>query len=979
MSMTEISVTHGAQGDASAQDSHTGQATSRRVWDPSRSNTLELILTELVCLYRNGTLQDELRPDTLRQLGGDFVLLYHAGFKNEHRPTWAQERFPLGFVSLVQDLNQRLAQSGTEIKNTKRDVSHHGRLTKDSLDVIRVYQEEYRRGEVSRDGALNGLRDEHSILLSGYQQRTYFPEEQSSRAPDARRDEEIDARKAAIVRRIESIKTDLGVDLTIRECMQGLVFEAFVGVYLAHSYGVDNVSTQRKLPVPYIDLFGTPHRYVILDYFVNDSGFPQIVEVKLENSYEGILNSALPQLYAFENLTGQKQRVTVLYRKRCPFFGFAMEEGLPVTEELRQMNLETFSLCGRRLPELIHYLGIEDLLSQDPGAEVFRNFLPKLDFILEMAEVGILRQYEDALKRIASSNENIEEKLVRFQERASKLLPLSATEANQLFGSRISRIDGADSSTARIHAIRRDMIARREVLLHAVYQELFGETERPINEEQLARLEAAPAVEFNDAVLEVLTRREEASQERLRHRAAVPVEQQVDRVEQAYDSIINKERELRRSRLGMMQEMLTKAYVSVQKEYSKDRSPEVARNYDPAQLSSKILSFMTSSQAKMFRNQLIEFLKISNQKMQYCYDMLDKFGGDLVSYAEKCVTADLAERVNSGDQLRKFAHLVNEDIDKNLTIVSKSRLASLLKKLETKFKNQPKRKQFVTYWREMTITGSEIRSRLFQTAFNAMAEFSAEFIKNLPGAADDLRMLGMCAIGAKEKSSRRMMEIWAEAAYLTLSRQDSINGSMGILLERGVATETLHELVRSFIADVPRQLSFKMSDTINASIMSPPQGPHWTNWQKMEECVRSGETIKLESLISPTMRLYSAAFEEMYASCGSAYRSLGFNSEDTAVALEQMRLKSPQLVADFANVIDGRGLFTFQLMNDFLRSKIDQARVLQFFSKDAALQFLIQNNPPNFNYGPVAESYPVISEYAKLNRERFLDLCRSAI
>lgn len=509
----------------------------RRVWDPSRSNLVQEVLDRLVERYLTKNLTAELSPRTLTHLGGDFEAFYHAAFHRTSRPAWAVDRFPKGFQSLVDELNTRLSPHGIDITNTKADVGLYGKMTKSGREVIEGIQAVVRTGELTKEQAIEVLRSDFRIVLSATQQNYYFPDDIAKVSPSS---QSIDQRKSALVARVEDVKNRLGMNLSIRDCVKGLTFEAFVGVCLAYRYGADAITRQRELPIVYRDLSGTPHRRVYLDFLVKDAPSQFIFEVKYRNSWDNILHSTLAQLAAFEQLTQQREQITVLYRHPCPLMRFAHDGNVSVSEEASAMGLDALSLSRRTLREMVRYVSLEEFLDHEGSDPALGVFLRSLDTFLENADTARLRECEDALIRIAGSPESIPEQLLKLQSYIDDDKPITPAEAQRLFGRKNVRVDGGSLSLdARAAIIQRNLQSRRDALLQDVYEKIFGER-RPLDESTLEKLEGVSTETFEQAAVDVIAERESKI---LARKARTSTRNEGGDVIAAYERITERQRE----------------------------------------------------------------------------------------------------------------------------------------------------------------------------------------------------------------------------------------------------------------------------------------------------------------------------------------------------------------------------------------------------------------------------------------------------
>jgi hypothetical protein len=957
--------------EPTSPDSAGTHSSRKRNWNPEESSLLEQTLKSLTQRIVEGSLSSTIRPQTLRDLGGDCAAFYHAAFHRTSRPAWAIARFPDGFASLVEELNHRLKAHTITVSDSKSDVALYGKLVKDSLGAVRVFQDLVRSGEMNRDTALSELREDHGIVLSGAQQKYFFGSgEQPHHRQSATSGASLDERKLALAASIEKIKGQLGIDLSIRECVQGLVFEAFVGVYIAHRYGADTIVSQKRLPIAYRDLMGKPHRCVYLDYYRNDPTHPEVFEVKLRNSFEGIVTSAIPQLIAFEDLTQSTQTITVIYRHVSPQLHFSLDAGISIQPELERMGFDPVRLGGRRLDQLVKYIGIDDLLKGDPGARGFQETLGVLDTLISLGDVPLLKQYYDALLRISSTNEDLEGKMNLIRGLADNLAPITPEQAARLFGRRPARTDGGEEAEARVQMIRRGMASRRDSLLLDLFKELFGYEAPALDEAHIGKLEGVSEGEFQDAVMEVIGRREKLLLERA-SRGRPSKEERAAQLNRAYHFAVERERTRTQQELGVVLKHLAATYDVVRNSNNaanEKLASEVQRGAPAkAMVALRKEGLLKGRAGEKFVRELKKLHDNIEPVREIGKQALEALQLHLEVVA-KNQSAIRSERKEFTDAIASLRGQVTGLLAKESSALKRNYALQQIEKWEKQFRKRPLHGDLVAlqYVCESVLCGTQG----FVRSFDVMCEFAIDLIDNLPICAVDLLGFSELAKHGARNPGTGVVGKWAHVAELVLRRLGfQINHPLA-LLHKPPSAMVLNEWIDKF----PRLLS-------NSSV--PPGSPERHYWGGSEHF----------SIVTSLRELFDGRngheLERLEAVCMSldaqAHWLIGMDMERLAQGSifknpdvpKEMAARDEQL-SDMAWGLDRKGAFSFLLVNQYLARKTHQARIMSLFSVEKAKRFMTETQPilpKDAPYPSIFELYPVVKAASERDYEQFIDIC----
>ena len=486
---------------------NTPSRSTLRQWDPSKTDLVEQIFLRLIEKYRNGELKDEIRASTLLNDEGDFKAFYHAAFLSNS--LWSKGRFPDGWASFVEELNSRLSSSEIVLVNSRREVKGSEWLPNWERGVILGVAERYREGQLSRADATSLLKEEFGLSLAPHQIQHYLPSNLAPRLP-------IEKTKEKLARRIEKLKSILAVDLSIAACVQGQVFESFAGVVLRALDPEGSLEGQKFLKLPYQDFSGKPHYAVYADWVRGGESW----EIKLRNSLENILESALPQAIAL----GHPQKV--VYRHPCEEMMFMIDANVRVDDELESLNLLNEQTIGKRIGDFVDYIPIEKLLDALPHSEVFYAALGAIDTKLSTASTDQMWQWVDVLERISASPDQLEQRLAVFTQSILENRTFSKDSAVRIFGvGREGSESEAEGLSRRLDIILREQTSARDRLLLAVYNKAFGKDERRLTDEHVQSLDSLHEKVFTEAALDILAEMEaKKTQRMLKSRHAEPVD-----------------------------------------------------------------------------------------------------------------------------------------------------------------------------------------------------------------------------------------------------------------------------------------------------------------------------------------------------------------------------------------------------------------------------------------------------------------------
>lgn len=447
----------------------TSEQKPRIQWNPSNSDRVERVMQALLEKFRTGELKDEIRPTTLLNLKGDFALFYHSAFPREHVPKWACKRFPQGWESFIEEMNSSLSTEGITILDSKRETPPYRRLSPDAREVIERFRQLVASGEKSVAEVVQLLRDDHKIELSRERQNYYFGAIKISPLEEP----SLDERGRKLAHKIETLRSELGLDFSPTFFLKGLIFEGLVGSFFAHNHPGTRVERQVRLPITYKDFDGKPHHEVYLDFRIGS----RIYETKLKNDYKNIIKSVLSQLAAVESSTGRAERLTVVYREPCPLFGVAYDQNLRLIDDANALGLQALNFASRRLQDVVEYVSAKDLFARNPqDGERFARALAILEEHWNSATVDELRYLMQSLDRIAASAENIPTKLVLLMNQLQEGRTSDTQLAQRLFGQpQEQTIDELTSHERRERLILKQLASYRTKMLCELYARLTNE------------------------------------------------------------------------------------------------------------------------------------------------------------------------------------------------------------------------------------------------------------------------------------------------------------------------------------------------------------------------------------------------------------------------------------------------------------------------------------------------------------------------
>ena len=960
MTKIESHIHRGGAGSLVPPGGHEGDEHKRRVWDPNRSTLVQEVLNRLVEHYHTQALTAELSPKVLMQLGGDFEAFYHAAFHRTSRPTWAIERFPKGFQSLVDELSTRLSPYEIDITNSKAEVGLYGKMPKSSREVIKVIQAVVRTGELSKEQAIAVLRSDYQIVLSATQLAYYFSDDVAKAPPSL---QSIDQRKLALVTRIEDVKNRLGVNLSMRDCIKGLTFEAFVGVCLAYRYGADAVTRQRELPIVYRDLGGAPHRRVYLDFLVKDSPSQFVFEVKYRNSWDNILNSILAQLAAFEQLTQQPERIIVLYRHPCPLMRFAYDSNVSVSEEASTMGLDALSLSKRTLREMVRYVSVEEFLDPEGSDPAMGAFLHSLDTFLDNADTERLRECEDALIRIAGSPESIPEQLLKLQYYIVEGKPITPADAQRIFGRKNARVDGGNISLdARAAIIQRNLQSRRDSLLQDVYEKVFGER-RPLDESTLEQLEGLSNLVFEQAAVDVIAERESKI---LARKARTSTRDEGSDVIAAYERITKRQREQEadqakaaRSLIVAGQQDLHKklqdavAFAERIKNTQQFTGAHIQKLYSLKFLKMPPNKFSNGYNRARERlheaeDQALNQMKLLHQEILVSFAVATKFGGLSSKLSIEPAFAQLKE--------------IERRFSRELADVNREPFLAALKTAKDRLaKESPLREvvlRAIGQFKSPLVVGEILQNEFYLQSVRTVCELSC--MEAAPFIA------GSSSGYSNRQRSSLVDEVSAAAAKTFLTRS-FFDSNQGVLLKsaHGLSDPSLRSeyLFGSLFplreirmkrppqpASASRAHVEKAFETL-AAIRNAP-------WSTLDAITDSDSLSDLIHCLEKRMRI--ARGELIEASCCALFAAmdpldLSFAQEDQAKEAQEFRWREqlPRLLTAQPDAVfeqlGSSGVLSMHLLFDQFDRTLHQAGIINYFSPVLARDFFLQTLPHTEN------------------------------
>lgn len=492
----------------------------RRDWDPKRSNLVEEVLTGLVDLYRQGVLQHQIYPGALLRCGGDYARFYRNAFLACSE--WSVTRFPNGWSDFVDELNQRLTASGIAVIDTRRAIKPGAWLPDWERKIVRAFSQDYRAGRCSKDEALVTLESEFGIKLRNGSVNYYFPAKEVASCSHS-----LDNRKDDLAARVQDMKKAFNLDLSMAKCVQGLVFEKFVGVVLRALNPEGPLESQAFCKISYRDLSGKLHYSVYPDWVCGNRSW----EVKLRNTLVNILESALPQAIAL----GHKQ--TIVYREPCEEVIYMMEANIRLDDTLEAMELLSEQTAGTRMRDLIEYVPVSQLLSQLPPQHAAHSMLRTLDAHLGTASCEVMWEWIDSLDRISASADQLEARVSVLESSMQSGIRLSKNELSRLFGAKATHETSEhEGLSGRIRAITRARESSRDRLLLSVYNTAYNVAESQLLEQHIVALEKLPPNVFDEATLNVLATMEEQATLRSRRGKGVDPAVREKKVIAAFES-----------------------------------------------------------------------------------------------------------------------------------------------------------------------------------------------------------------------------------------------------------------------------------------------------------------------------------------------------------------------------------------------------------------------------------------------------------
>jgi len=454
----------------------------RLVWDPKRSELVEQTIDKIVDRISNGDMLPELSPSTLvfdLEEDESFRKFYFASFRREGRSQWSQSRFPAtpedpsGFQSFVDEVGRRLGNG--QVLNTKKTVALYHAHTNDEIGRIMQFREMYRAGEITMEEAIETLRADFDVCLTNQRAGYYFT--------NGRKRSPVDK----LLTRLKKAKQEVNIDLSNLSCLKGLMFEGMVGVYLMDKHGPENVESQVRKPVVYRDLRGCRHREVYLDYVVDGEN----VEVKFQNTLENILDSVLPQTFAFGEEQGVPTKSTVICRSRNPELEALFSENVSLEDEAARMGIHE---AGRRIQDVFDYVAFDKLVAENGHLELYQRGLSAMDR-LDEESMGLTRSYIKAFARIQDNPDGLIDKYGILVKKIESKQELSEVDLNVLFGAKASKAPSRDVKR-RLEVIEHNAKKSAYRMLIEMYNLKSGKMEEELMDSVIQDLETTGREEF---------------------------------------------------------------------------------------------------------------------------------------------------------------------------------------------------------------------------------------------------------------------------------------------------------------------------------------------------------------------------------------------------------------------------------------------------------------------------------------------------
>lgn len=320
-----------------------------------------------------------------------------------------------------------IMEDGVTILNTKIEPARYRMLPQERRKVIEMLQEAWKSGVIEKSEAIGILERDFRISLSPTQRSYYFKEGENP----TQLDDSLCERKRQLAIKVEELKAELNLDLTIDHFLKGMMFEQLVGVFLTAHYDGIKLQRQRQFPVAYKDLNGQPHASVFVDFLLDDT----IVEVKWRNSFDNIVSSALPQLYGYEQKFGFGGCITVVYRHPCPLMRVAYDANIRLTDEVEAMGLGAPNDLARPIRDVLAYVSVEDLFRRNETlGPMFMALLAEVDGVADRSNSAELRQVTEILARIGSDINQLPTRVALLTEQLGRGELFTDSQLKRFFG-----------------------------------------------------------------------------------------------------------------------------------------------------------------------------------------------------------------------------------------------------------------------------------------------------------------------------------------------------------------------------------------------------------------------------------------------------------------------------------------------------------------------------------------------------------------
>lgn len=957
----------------------------RHRWDPNITSNVDAIISSVVQKYESGEFSVVITPSMLCSMGSFEARFCGQAFRRKNRSAWVEERFPNGFASFVAEINLALDEKGIHVVSAKRELPLYHKLPQPAVLTIKAMAELMRNGDITRETAIASLERDHGISLSSSQRGYYF-----NNAAHGDRGE-LEHRKAALTKQIQAFKKEMTIDLSIASCQQGVLYESFVGLMLAETYGHDLIATQIEYPILHRDLSGRIKNRVFIDFQVEFADHIQVVEAKLGNNFENILDSALSQLVAVERGTGQPSKIVIVYLTRCPMMQFAIDSNILVDEYLDVMELTDYIRPNRRITECIEYRPISELLP--PGESIFQEALTYLQENLQSLSREEMRRLTRVFDRIRQSGETECLLSVLLNELKSRGVPTPDVIDECFPRPSAPSLAEQESIDRRLNIRLTRQQGYVDGMLLALSNFATGGSAKQLTSELLTPLEALSSADFQNLLLHFFSHKESEQVRRPKghtghsSQSIVGACNRVIAIERADNlaiaGVISRETveyilnlgaqdRARRKELTQIQaNMGHRGVVNAFKSFLSERS-QLTGLMDPHTLGSTLLADFNDAcdeRAERVEEFAAEFLHaVSNSSVPQIIDVLD--------------------RVASEAQANKLSRLERSIIDAHPStrILHDACQAQL-----TGQKPLPKKLRKELLGLDSTFILREPRGICEFAAF-IRKRFDDIYHLN-PGALEILTIPFMTA--SKSTQAEIIPSPYTRTQVLmkaSLCELDNI--LLGIQLAQSVGgtwiqaasqKEQIDVPISRIVAALDRFKGFAEIQLFQASAAALKKSDRLANVLTEESAVNfsRADCADLQSPAEVLVRMRDRiAFNyylvshyigmQMVERYGESFSTVDGKHKRLGAWFEHERTQHPQAIVDVLKS-DTHALRTLMCC-DFLEHRLNQARILQYFDNDFAVEFLFRTNPAVGNSEPLTDVYHRLSEAMATSDQFFTEL-----